>query len=240
MKLQDDGAGKKLYCLFLEREIKEFGPKDVQMEVAPPSGAVIEGKNPEKKETCGSQGWCPGGKISQAKVECEDKGGGGAGKVDHEPKRIQKDPSFHTGRSTLRPVEYWRWGVSQTTAWKTDKITDLTFFPNLSVYPMLCFTTLNSSKTNPPLDIDVWIPKFTFKEKYQAQSGFKNNRLLSLHSSTIKATNPQDIAGEGLLEETTWCREIKAREEQSRLSLPKTLPMTPGNSGRGQVIPDLK
>lgn len=108
MKLQDDGAGKKLYCFFLEREIKEFGPKDVQTEVAPPSGAVIEGKNPEKKETCGSQGWCPGGKIPQAKVECEDKGGGGAGKVNHEPKRIQKDPSFHTGRSTLRPVEYRR------------------------------------------------------------------------------------------------------------------------------------
>lgn len=56
MKLQDDGAGKKLHGLFLEREMKEFGPKDVQMEMAPPSQAVLGGDNPEQKETCESQG----------------------------------------------------------------------------------------------------------------------------------------------------------------------------------------
>lgn len=88
MKLQDDGADKKLHGLFLEREMQEFAPKDLQMKVVPPSGTVIAGENPEQKETCGSQGWCPREEISQTKVECEEKGGSGAGKVAHESKRI--------------------------------------------------------------------------------------------------------------------------------------------------------
>lgn len=59
MELKDDGAGKKLRGLFPEREMQEFGPKDVQMEVAPPSGAITAGEKPRKKGDLWISGMMP-------------------------------------------------------------------------------------------------------------------------------------------------------------------------------------
>lgn len=54
MKLQDDGAGKKLHGLFLEREMEKFGPKDVQMEVATQNKTWgISGMMPRWENTTG-------------------------------------------------------------------------------------------------------------------------------------------------------------------------------------------
>lgn len=39
--MQDKGARKRICGLFVAREMQEVGPKDVQMEVAPTSRAVI-------------------------------------------------------------------------------------------------------------------------------------------------------------------------------------------------------